>query len=83
MEALTGCSIAALTVYDMLKPIDEHLSIESIKLLDKTGGKKDYIEKNLERKISVAILVISDSTFNGTRIDKSGKMISCCTYIHR
>ena len=76
MEALTGCSIAALAVYDMLKPIDEHLSIESIKLLDKIGGKRDFIEKNLDKKITVAIFVISDSTFNGTRVDKSGKMIS-------
>jgi len=76
MEALTGCSIASLAVYDMLKPIDEHLSIESIKLLEKIGGKRDFIEKNLDRKIAVAIFVISDSTFNGTRADKSGKMIN-------
>jgi molybdenum cofactor biosynthesis protein MoaC len=75
MEALTGCTIAALTVYDMLKPIDELLSIESIKLLDKIGGKRDFIEKSLDRKITVAIFVISDSTFNGTRVDKSGKAI--------
>ena len=74
MEALTGCSVAALAIYDMLKPIDEHLSIESIKLLDKTGGKRDFIE-SLNKKINVAIFVISDSTFNGTRVDKSGKII--------
>ena len=74
MEALTGCSVAALAIYDMLKPIDEHLSIESIKLLDKTGGKRDFIE-SLDKKINVAIFVISDSTFNGTRVDKSGKII--------
>ena len=76
MEALTGCSVAALAVYDMLKPIDEHLSIESIKLIDKIGGKKDFIEKHLNKKIGVAIFVISDSAFNGTRVDKSGKMIN-------
>jgi len=74
MEALTGCTMAVLTVYDMLKPIDDHLSIESIKLLEKTGGKNDYIE-NLEKKVKIAIFVISDSTFDGKRIDKSGKMI--------
>lgn len=74
MEALTGCTMAILTVYDMLKPIDDHLSIESIKLLEKTGGKNDYIE-NLEKKVNIAIFVVSDSTFNGKRIDKSGKMI--------
>jgi len=74
MEALTGCCTAALTIYDMLKPIDNHLIIESIKLLDKTGGKTDFME-NIDKKITVAIFVISDSTFNGTRIDQSGKMI--------
>lgn len=75
MEALTGCSTAALAVYDMLKPIDKDLSIESIKLLEKTGGKRDFIE-TLDKRINVAIFVISDSTFNGMRIDKSGKLIS-------
>jgi molybdenum cofactor synthesis domain-containing protein len=43
-------------------------------LLDKTGGKKDFIE-NLDKKINVAIFVISDSTFKGTRVDKSGKFM--------
>jgi len=76
MEALTGCSVAALAVYDMLKPIDEYLSIESIKLIDKIGGKRDFIEKHRDKKIGVAIFVISDSAFNGTRVDKSGKMIN-------
>src|ERR671919_3158547 len=37
MEALTGASIAALTIYDMLKPVDDKLEIQSIKLLEKTG----------------------------------------------
>ncbi|MBQ3431831.1 MAG: cyclic pyranopterin monophosphate synthase MoaC [Clostridia bacterium] len=42
MEALTGASIAALTVYDMCKAIDRGMVIEEIKLLEKTGGKSDY-----------------------------------------
>ncbi len=42
MEALTGASVAALTVYDMCKAIDRGMSIEEIKLLEKTGGKSDY-----------------------------------------
>lgn len=42
MEALTGASAAALTVYDMCKAIDRGMVIEEIKLLDKTGGKSDY-----------------------------------------
>lgn len=39
MEALTAVSIAALTVYDMLKAIDKSMEIGSIRLLEKTGGK--------------------------------------------
>jgi cyclic pyranopterin phosphate synthase len=39
MEALTAASIAALTVYDMVKGIEKGLEIESVVLLEKTGGK--------------------------------------------
>ena len=39
MEALTACSVAALTVYDMCKAMDKSITIEEIKLLEKTGGK--------------------------------------------
>jgi cyclic pyranopterin phosphate synthase len=42
MEALTGASVAALTIYDMCKAIDRAMVIEEIKLLEKTGGKSDY-----------------------------------------
>ncbi len=39
MEALTACSVAALTIYDMCKAVDKSVTIEDIKLLEKTGGK--------------------------------------------
>jgi len=39
MEALTGVSIAALTVYDMCKAVDKKMVIGDIKLMEKTGGK--------------------------------------------
>lgn len=42
MEALTGASVAALTIYDMCKAIDREMVVVEIKLLDKTGGKSDY-----------------------------------------
>ena len=42
MEAMVACSIAALTVYDMVKGIEPGVVIERIELLDKTGGKADY-----------------------------------------
>jgi cyclic pyranopterin phosphate synthase len=73
MESLTGASIAALTIYDMLKPIDESLVIESIKLLAKSGGMKDFYEKYTVPLKSV-VIVISDSVSKGERSDKSGKL---------
>ncbi len=42
MEALTGASVAALTVYDMCKAMSHDMVIESTRLLRKTGGKSDY-----------------------------------------
>ena len=39
MEALTAVSVTALTVYDMCKPVDKNMTIETIRLEEKTGGK--------------------------------------------
>ena len=41
MEALTGASVAALTIYDMYKALTHDLRITDIEVLDKTGGKQD------------------------------------------
>ena len=45
MEALTAASVAALTIYDMCKALSHDIMIEEIKLLEKTGGKKDFKRK--------------------------------------
>jgi cyclic pyranopterin phosphate synthase len=42
MEALTAASVAALTVYDMCKALSHDIVIEAIRLVEKTGGKKDF-----------------------------------------
>jgi cyclic pyranopterin phosphate synthase len=42
MEALTGASIAALTVYDMCKALSHDITIAETKLICKSGGKSDY-----------------------------------------
>ena len=42
MEALTGASIAALTIYDMCKALSHDIVIKEIKLMEKTGGKNDF-----------------------------------------
>lgn len=42
MEALTAASVAALTIYDMCKAVDKGMTIESVRLLEKTGGKSGH-----------------------------------------
>jgi cyclic pyranopterin monophosphate synthase len=45
MEALTAASVAALTIYDMCKALSHEIVVEEVKLLSKTGGKKDFKRK--------------------------------------
>jgi cyclic pyranopterin phosphate synthase len=42
MEALTGASVAALTMYDMIKALSHDLVIEEVRLMEKSGGKSDF-----------------------------------------
>jgi cyclic pyranopterin phosphate synthase len=42
MEALTGASVAALTIYDMCKALSHDIVIGEVRLLSKTGGKRDF-----------------------------------------
>ncbi len=74
MEMLTAVSVAALEIYDMLKPVDTQLEIGNIKLLQKKGGKSDR-ERFFATPPVCAVLVCSDSTAAGTREDKSGLLI--------
>lgn len=46
MEALTAVSIAALTIYDMCKAVDKNMIIGDIKLIEKRGGKSDFLLKD-------------------------------------
>lgn len=45
MEALTGVSVAALTIYDMCKAMSFEMEIGGIRLLEKSGGKSTYISE--------------------------------------
>lgn len=74
MEALTAASIAALTLYDMLKPMDKEMEIVSTKLISKEGGKSDFVER-IPKGLQAAVIVTSDGTFKGMREDKSGEII--------
>ena len=48
MEALTGASIAALTIYDMCKALSHDIVISDIQLESKTGGKSDYLNQAVD-----------------------------------
>lgn len=74
MEVLTAVSVAALTIYDLLKPVDKNLHITDITLTEKKGGKTDKKFK-VKPGVTAAILVCSDSTASGKREDKSGLII--------
>jgi cyclic pyranopterin phosphate synthase len=55
MEALTAASIAALTIYDMVKAVDRAAVIETVRLVAKSGGKSgDYRAEKVEDKPSIA-----------------------------
>ena len=73
VEAMHGVSVVALTIYDMLKPIDKGIEISTIKLLDKKGGKSGFAIQ--EHVLKAAVLVISDSVSKNKSEDKSGKFI--------
>lgn len=74
MEALTGACIGALTIYDMLKPVDNSLYLSSVRLLEKSGGIGQFAV-NEGNKIRAGVIVVSDSVAAGKRVDKSGKFI--------
>lgn len=75
VEAMHGASVAALTLYDMLKPIDKGVSIERIRLVEKKGGKGDWKDA-FHKTPRAAVLVISDSVAAGKKEDKAGVAIA-------
>lgn len=71
VEAMHAASVVALTMYDMLKPLDKGISIEQIKLVDKKGGKTDF-KKSPDKEIKAAVVVCSDSISAGKSEDGAG-----------
>ena len=74
VEAMHGAAITALTMYDMLKPIDKSIEIKDIKLQSKKGGKSDFL-KTAPHQLRCAIVVCSDSISAGQNEDSTGQAI--------
>ena len=74
MEALTAASVAVLTMYDMMKMLDEEMWIGEVRLVKKTGGKSDFRAPE-GKTFRAAVLVMSDSVADGKGVDLSGKLI--------
>lgn len=73
VEAMHGASIAALNMYDMLKPIDKCVEIGSIKLLSKKGGKSDL--KASGTGLKGGVVICSDSVSAEKAEDRTGLAI--------
>jgi len=74
VEAMHGAAIVALTIYDMLKPLDKQIEITSIRLEQKSGGKSD-LKRKLKTGLRAAVIVCSDTIAKGGGEDRSGKAI--------
>lgn len=82
VEAMHGVMITALTMYDMLKPIDKGVEITQVKLEDKTGGKTD-IKYAYPETLKVAVITCSDSLSKAVGVDESGNIIEEILQKHR
>ncbi len=73
VEAMHGASVVALTMYDMLKPVDKGIEILHIKLLHKKGGKSSNPPRT--KGLTAHVVVCSDTISKGEKEDRAGKAI--------
>ncbi|MEO6313541.1 MAG: bifunctional molybdenum cofactor biosynthesis protein MoaC/MoaB [Chitinophagaceae bacterium] len=73
VEAMHGAAITALTIYDMLKPVDKGITISTIRLISKEGGKSGFAQA--PPSLRCAVVVCSDMVAQGKKTDTAGKAI--------
>jgi cyclic pyranopterin monophosphate synthase len=82
MEAMHGAAITALTIYDMLKPLDNSIEISSILLQYKRGRKSD-IKYLYPDTVKTAVITCSNSVAKGSKPDLSGDTIAGKLKLHK
>lgn len=74
VEAMHGAAVTALTMYDMLKPLDKGIAISNIKLESKKGGKTDFKDPE-PVDLKAAVVVCSDTVARMEKEDLSGEEV--------
>lgn len=72
VEAMAAAAVAALNIYDLLKPVDEDISISEVKLISKTGGKSGWITND---GFSASVVTVSDRGYQREAEDISGPIL--------
>jgi cyclic pyranopterin monophosphate synthase len=75
VEAMHGASIVALTIYDMLKPIDKNIEIKRIRLVSKSGGKSDIKNRDTSN-MKAAIINCSNAIMRGDKLPLASEATS-------
>jgi cyclic pyranopterin monophosphate synthase len=73
VEAMAAAAVAALNLYDLLKPVDETITIGDIRLIEKRGGKSDW---GAITGFSAAVVTVSDRCYLGEQDDVSGQVLA-------
>jgi len=75
VEAMTGAAVAALNVYDMVKPLDPTAQVGSVRVVEKRGGRSDF-RRGAAADLKAGVLVISDSVAAGRADDRAGGAVA-------
>lgn len=81
VEAMTGAAVAALNVYDMVKPIDPDAAIAAVRVVTKSGGRSEHRE-SFAQQPRAGVLVVSDSVAAGQKRDSAGAAVRSALASH-